>query len=276
MYHRIKKHVNILLHPTAGTSKWDKIINSFIITLILLNVIAVIIETEPSIYSRHKVFFKYFDTVSVIIFSIEYILRLWSSTNETKYKHWFWGRLKYMFSWEAIVDLVAILPFYLHALFIFDLRVLRILRLLRLLRIFRLTSYMKSSKMIGNVFRSRSQELLLSLILASGLIVISSCVMYFAEHQVQPEKFPSILSTLWWSIVTITTIGYGDIVPVTVIGRILTAVIAVAGVALLALPAGIITAGFLDEMKKIKRPKIHTCPHCGQPLDQLEEKNHDH
>jgi len=276
MYHRSKKYVYILLHPTAGTSKWDKIVNSFIITLILLNVVAVIVETEPSIYSRHEVFFKYFDTISVIIFSIEYILRLWSSTYDTKYKHWFWGRLKYMFSWEAIVDLVAILPFYLHGLFIFDLRVLRILRLLRLLRIFRLTSYMTSAKMIGNVFRSRSQELLLSLILASGLIVISSCVMYFAEHQVQPEKFPSILSTLWWSIVTITTIGYGDIVPVTVIGRILTAVIAVAGVALLALPAGIITAGFLDEMKKIKRPKIHTCPHCGQPLDQLEEKNHDH
>jgi voltage-gated potassium channel len=276
MYHRSKKYVYILLHPTAGTSKWDKIVNSFIITLILLNVVAVIVETEPSIYSRHEVFFKYFDTISVIIFSIEYILRLWSSTYETKYKHWFWGRLKYMFSWEAIVDLVAILPFYLHGLFLFDLRVLRILRLLRLLRIFRLTSYMTSAKMIGNVFRSRSQELLLSLILASGLIVISSCVMYFAEHLVQPEKFPSILSTLWWSIVTITTIGYGDIVPVTVIGKILTAVIALAGVALLALPAGIITAGFLEETKKIKRPKIHTCPHCGQPLDHHEEKNHDH
>ena len=177
MYHRSKKHVHLLLHPTAGIGKWDKIVNSFIITLILLNVIAVIVETEPSIYSRHEVFFKYFDTVSVIIFSIEYILRVWSSTHEAKYKHWFWGRLKYMFSWEAIIDLVAILPFYLHALFIFDLRVLRILRLLRLLRIFRLTSYMTSSKMIGNVFRSRSQELLLSLILASGLIVISSCVM---------------------------------------------------------------------------------------------------
>jgi voltage-gated potassium channel len=276
MYHRSKKHVHILLHPIEGNSKWDKIINSFIITLIILNVIAVILETEPMIYSRYGHFFRYFDIVSVVIFTIEYVLRVWSATHEKKYHHWLWGRIRYMLTWEALIDLAAILPFYLHVLKAFDLRVLRILRLLRMLRIFRLTGYMKSAKMISNVFRSRIQELLISLLLTIGLIIIASCVMYFAEHAAQPEKFPSIISTLWWSVVTLTTIGYGDIVPVTIIGKILTAIIALAGVALLALPAGIITSGFLEESRKMKKPKIHVCPHCGQPLDTHETIHHEH
>ena len=97
--------------------------------------------------------------------------------------------------------------------------------------------------------------------------------MYFAENAAQPDKFPSIIATLWWSVVTLTTIGYGDIVPVTVIGKILTAIIALSGVALLALPAGIITSGFLEESRKMKKPKIHVCPHCGMPLD-IHEKTH--
>ena len=146
-------------------AKWDKVINSFIITLIILNVIAVILETEPGIYNRHEQFFKYFDIFSVTVFTIEYVLRVWSATHDSKYKHWLWGRLRYMLTWEALIDLAAILPFYLHVLKAFDLRVLRILRLLRLLRIFRLTGYMKSAKLIGNVFRSGSQELLLSILI---------------------------------------------------------------------------------------------------------------
>lgn len=276
MYHRTKKHVHTLLHPTEGNSTLDKIINSFLITLIILNVIAVIVETEHDIYIRHQVFFKYFDMISVIIFTIEYVLRVWSITHDKRYKHWFWGRLRYMLTWGAIIDLVAFLPFYLHFLTALDLRILRILRLLRLLRIFRLTSYTRSTRMIMNVFRSRAHELSISLIMAVGLIIISACIMYFVEHPVQPDKFPSILSTLWWSVVSLTTVGYGDIVPITVLGKVLTAVILLCGVAIFALPAGIITAGFLEEIKKIKNPRIHNCPHCGKPIDLHEHGTTDH
>ncbi len=274
MYHRVKKQVHILLHPTQGTSRWDKILNAFLIILILLNIVAVILETEHDIYEAHRDFFNYFDLISVIIFSIEYVLRVWSCTHEEKYQHWFWGRLRYMVSWEGLIDLVAILPYYLHSILVFDLRVLRILRLLRLLRIFRLTSYMKSTHVIANVFRNRFQELLLSLVLSTGLIIISSCLVYFAEHNTQPEEFSSIPKTLWWSVVTLTTVGYGDMVPVTIIGKILTGVILLIGVALFALPAGIITAGFLDEMRSHKKEKAHTCPHCGMSLDHHDEKAH--
>ncbi len=104
MYYRTKKQVHILLHPTEGNSKLDKIINTFLITLIILNVIVVILETEHAIYIQHQSFFKNFDTISVIIFSIEYVLRVWSATHEKKYKHWLRGRLRYMLTWGAIID----------------------------------------------------------------------------------------------------------------------------------------------------------------------------
>lgn len=272
MYHRVKKHVHILLHPTQGNTRWDKFINVFLITLILLNLIAVILETESEIYNQNQTFFYYFDLISVIIFTIEYVLRVWSCTHEKKYGHWFWGRLRYMLSWEGLIDLAAILPFYLHVMQVFDLRVLRLLRLLRFFRIFRLTSYLKSTKVIANVFKSRMQELLLSLILSVGLIIISACLVYFAEHSANPE-FTSIPKTLWWSVVTLTTTGYGDMIPITLVGRLLTGIIMLIGVALFALPAGIITAGFLEEMRIHRKGKVQNCPHCGLPLDQHEE-NH--
>jgi voltage-gated potassium channel len=269
MYAKAKKKVYLLLHPSEGDTHWDKIINTFLIALIILNVIAVMLETVPAIHQPHKQLFRRFDIFSVTIFSIEYLLRLWSANYHEKYRHSIGGRLKYVFSAGALVDLVAILPFFLNVFIGFDLRVLRIFRLTRILRLFRLTSYTKSTQLIINVFKSRFNELLLSFVLTIFLIIISSCLMYFAEHDAQPDVFTSIPATIWWSIITLTTVGYGDMVPHTEIGKILTIIISLAGIALLALPAGIITAGFLDEMRKLKKPRV--CPHCGKLIDEVEK-----
>ena len=266
MYKIVRKHVHTLLHPTEGNSRWDKLLNGFLITLILLNLIALILETEHSIYTKYEYFFKTFDLASVAIFSIEYLLRLWSCTHDPKYHHWLWGRLKYMFSWEALIDLFAILPFYLSAIITLDLRELRLLRLFRLVRIFRLTQYMKATQTITNIFKSRFQELLIAFIMTTALIIISACLMFFAEHNAQPDVFKSIPDTLYWSVVTLTTIGYGDMVPITGIGKLLTGIIALIGVAMFALPAGIIIAGFLEEMRKGKKT-LTVCPHCGKTID---------
>ena len=180
-----------------------------------------------------------------------------------------------MVSPGALIDLLAILPFYLHAFLGFDLRILRILRLLRFFRLFRLTSYMRAAQLVTNVFKTRFNELLLSLVLTLFLIVIASCLVYFAEHQAQPDKFTSIPATVWWAVVTLTTVGYGDIIPITTLGKTFASLILLAGVALLALPAGIITSGFLEEMAKNK--KGNKCPHCGVPLDQPPaQKGHHH
>lgn len=274
MYRKIKKQVHILLHPTEGESKWDKLLNGFLITLILLNLVAVVVETEHRIYEKYESFFLAFNLVSMVIFTVEYLLRLWSCTHEPRYQHWLWGRLKYMISWEALIDLAAILPFYLTSLLIFDLRELRLLRLIRLLRIFRLTSYMRATKVITGIFKNRYQELLISLVMTTGLIIIAACLVFFAEHRANPKVFTSIPNTLYWSVVTLTTIGYGDMVPITPIGKLLTGVIALTGVAMFALPAGIVTAGFLEEIRKHRRSEIIICPHCGEPIETETHKTH--
>ncbi len=270
MYHVIKRKTHILLHPELGDSKWDKVLNGFIIALIILNVTAVILETVPSIHDPYAKFFHVFDVVSVIIFTIEYVLRVWSSNHDPRYGHSFHGRLRYMMSTEALIDLLAILPFYVHVFVGFDLRVLRIFRLLRFLRLFRLTAYMQSAQMVKNVFKKRANELKVCLVLILFFIMVASCLLYFAEHAAQPKVFSSIPATFWWAVVTATSVGYGDMVPITVLGKTLSGIISLCGLAIFALPAGIITAGFLDEIRKIKKPKIHTCPHCGEPLDHPE------
>jgi voltage-gated potassium channel len=269
MYHQTKRKVHILLHPELGESKADKFINIFIITLIILNVIAVMVETVPGVLDKYGSYFDWFDRISVYIFTIEYVLRVWSCTHDPRYTGSIKGRLKYMFTPGAIIDLLAFLPYYVHVIVGLDLRMLRILRLLRFFRLFRLTAYTRSAQMIFNVFKSRINELMLSLVLVLFLIIIASCLLYFAEH-LHPENkgFTSIPATIWWAVVTLTTTGYGDMIPVTTVGKILAGIIMLAGVAFFALPAGIITAGFLEEIKFIRKYKGHNCPHCGKPLDQ--------
>jgi voltage-gated potassium channel len=280
MYQKTKHKVHILLHPELGESKADKAINIFIIILIVLNVIAVMMETVDPLYITHKKLFDTFDLISVIIFSVEYVLRVWSCTHDPRYKGSIKGRLKYIFSPGALIDLLAFFPYYLHAILGFDLRILRILRLMRFFRLFRLTAYTKSAQMIFNVFKSRKNELILSLVLVLFLIIIASCIIFFAEH-LHPEnkkRFTSIPATVWWAVVTLTTTGYGDMTPMTTIGKIFSGIIMLTGVAFFALPAGIITAGFLEEMKLIRKNKSFNCPHCGKPIDQHhlhhDENNH--
>ena len=241
MYQKTKQKVHSLLHPEiVGDSHWDKIINIFIIVLIILNVSAVMLETVPTIETDAslKKFFRDFDLVSVIIFTIEYILRVWSSNHDPKYKGRF-GRLRYMVSPAALIDLIAILPFYVVAALPFyahtnvgyDFRLVRILRLLRFFRLFRLTAYTKATRIVLNVFKSRANELMLAFILTSFLVIIASCLVYFAEHNAQPKVFTSIPDTIWWSVVTLTTVGYGDMIPITVAGKIFTVMILLSGVA---------------------------------------------
>jgi voltage-gated potassium channel len=183
-----------------------------------------------------------------------------------------------MISPGALIDLIAILPFFLHVFFAFkfDLREIRILRLFRIFRLFRLTAYTKPAHMIANVFKKRANELILSLVLVMFLIIIASCIMYFAEHQYPSEKeslFKSIPATIWWAVVTLTTTGYGDMYPLTSLGKAMASIIMLTSVAFFALPAGIITAGFIDEFRMNRVKKTHRCPHCGEHIE-LDDNEH--
>lgn len=195
-------------------------------------------------------FFQWFELISVIIFSIEYLLRLWSCTSSERYRGLFAGRLKLAREPLLLVDLIAIAPFYIQLVMPFaDLRFVRILRLMRIFRMFRSEGLRASFELLVNVVRLRLKELSMALVIVALLVVLSASLMYSLEHEVN-ENFHSVPQAMWWAIITVTTIGYGDAFPITTEGKVLGGFIAFLGVCVFALPVGIIGAGFVDEVQK--------------------------
>jgi voltage-gated potassium channel len=171
----------------------------------------------------------------------------------------------------ALIDLAAILPFYLPMFVIIDLRFLRILRLTRLLRILKINRYTESLDMIKVVLYQKKEELSVTMFITFLLLLLSSSIMYYVETDVQPDAFPNIIAAFWWGVATLTTVGYGDVYPITVIGKILSGIIALLGIGLVALPTGIISSGFMDQMSQKRKPKEEKkkksyCPYCGEKL----------
>jgi len=237
-----------------------------ILSLIFLNVLAVIIGSVRAIQARWAGFLDAFEVFSVVVFTIEYLARLWSCTVDPRFSGHFRGRVRLAFRAMSIVDLLAILPFYLPFCGA-DLRALRVLRLLRILRVMKVARYYASLDLIKHVFQSRKEELVLTSALMGLLLVVSSSVLYYCENAVQPNAFSSIPATMWWSVATLTTVGYGDMYPVTVIGKLCASVIAVLGIGMFALPTGILGAGFVEAIQKKKKSGSSKCPHCGESIE---------
>jgi voltage-gated potassium channel len=237
----------------------------FIYGLIILNVIALILESYKVFKISFSTYFYYFELISVIIFTIEYVLRLWTSDLEKSIKgNSFQKRLKFGFSTLGLIDFIAILPFYLPFIFPFDLRIIRILRLFRLLRIFKLGRYSKSLNTITSVLKSTKSELAITGFVAFILLVFSSTIMYYFENEAQPEKFASIGHSFWWAVATLTTVGYGDVFPITTMGKIMSGIIALIGIGFIALPTGIISSAFVERIQKEKKKEKNCkCPNCG-------------
>ncbi len=236
----------------------------FIYSLILLNVIALILESYKSLNDNYKSWFSAFEIFSVAIFTVEYILRIWVSDRSKEDKK---ERLNFAFSTMGIIDLIAILPFYLPFIFPIDLRIVRILRLFRLLRIFKLARYSKSLKTIRYILKETKAELYTTVFVTFVLMILSSTLMYYIEHDDQPEQFASIGDAFWWSIATLTTVGYGDVYPVTGLGKLLSGVIALIGIGFVALPTGIISSAFIEKIQADKKLQkditTSKCPNCG-------------
>ena len=256
-----KKRVWEILEISKKNDKKSKIFDYFISILILLNVLAIILETEEKIFGEYELVFQYFEIISVFIFSIEYLLRLWSCVSVEKYSQPIVGRIKYFFSPMSIVDLIAIVPFYLTFV-VSDTRIIRILRFLRVLRATKHFNHTKTFKIIINTISKKKSELFSSFILMFSLLLICSTGVYFVEHEAQPEKFSSIISAMWWAVATLTTVGYGDIFPITPFGKFLGSVSAIFGIGFFALPAGLLASGFSDEIEKSK----NYCQNCGAKL----------
>ena len=267
----IKRKIYEFVEVVSDDDQVGKSFDIFIIVLIILNIIAVILETVESLSLRYHDLFWNFEIFSVLVFSIEYLLRIWSCTSDEHYTHPVWGRIKYFFKPLILVDLIAILPFYLPLLLFVDLRTLRAIRLFRIFRFFKIGRYSRSSRLIGAVLRKKKEELLISVFSVFILLILSSSIMYYVEREAQPNEFSSIPAAMWWGIATLTTIGYGDIYPITILGKLIGSIIAILGIGLFALPAGILASGFASEMQD-KRSQPNKCPHCGREMTDTEDK----
>jgi voltage-gated potassium channel len=243
----------------------DSSVSRALAALIVINLAAVVLETVESLRESAGGLFLAIEVFSVAVFTIEYVARVWSCTQTERYAHPIFGRLRYALTPVAVVDLLAILPFYLPLLIPVDLRFLRTLRLLRMIRILKLGRYSKSVHLVYRAMRETREQLGVVLVVIFFLMLVACSAMYFFENDAQPDQFSSIPATFWWGVMTLTTVGYGDVYPVTVAGRIVAALVAFLGIGLFALPAGIVSAEFIRLIAAAPEPSV--CPHCGKAIE---------
>ena len=248
----IQKRTFEILNKAKYGDRSSQVFDFFLSFLILANLLAVCLESVKSINDQFQLFFLYFEYGSVIIFSIEYILRIWSQAVNviSPSKSANGRRLRYIFSFTGIIDLLAILPSLLPLIAGgLDLRWLRVLRMIRLLKISHYSSALED--LMLTVYEER-RSLGAALYLFLIAIFLSSAMMYLAEHEAQPAYFSSIPQTMWWSIITLTTVGYGDVSPITPLGQVIGAITAIMGVSTVALLTGIVASGFSNQMSRRK------------------------
>ena len=259
----VRKRIWEIVEVARPGDTASRIFDICILTLILLNVIAVVIGSVKSLEARWGLFLNDFEIFSVAVFTLEYLIRLWSCTADPRFAGRIGGRLRHALRLISIIDLLAVLPFYLPLLGI-DLRSLRVLRLLRILRVAKIGRYYTSLNLIKQVLLSKREELVLSSFMMGLLLVVSSTLLFYCENTAQPQAFSSIPATMWWAVATLTTVGYGDMYPVTLMGKFLASVIAILGIGMFALPTGILGAGFVESIQQSKDQQV--CPHCGKAL----------
>ncbi|MCQ2253326.1 MAG: ion transporter [Bacteroidales bacterium] len=245
----------MLVDDCDENNRFSRAFRKFMLVLIILSVGEMALETDDDIFIPYKVYFIWFDMFSVWFFSLDYFARIFTAhlcDPDYENHHNRWKSVKkYIFSFYGLVDLLSILPYWLTFTKI-DLRVMRLLRLLRFLRVFKIARYNNSIDLIASVFKEKKSDLGVTCGLILIVMILASFMMYYAEHDAQPEAFPNVLGCIWWAIVTLTTIGYGDVYPITAFGKIIGGVIAFLGVGLVAMPTGIISAGFLEKINKDK------------------------
>jgi len=293
-YHALRRRTYEVLEKAGDDDRLSTVVDIALIVVILGNMVAVVMESFDGLYERFQAWFHLFEVVTVALFTVELLLRLWTCDFLRPQSSRVGAVGRFLVSPIGIIDLLAILPFYLPFLIpTVDLRMVRVLRLVRFLRLLKLTRYTRSVMTMGAVVRERRHELLVAVFLTVLLLMVASTLMYYLESQVQPEAFPNILASMWWAVATLTTIGYGDVFPVTDWGRLLSGIIAILGIGLVALPTAIISSGFVEALARTKGEGAGSdtaggrdatdpapppaggravCPHCGKPLDEAPEQ----
>lgn len=250
MWYRVRRRAATILDVSDPNDRTSRIFDSFLIALILINVIAVILESVVSLHVRFGTTFAVIENVSLVVFTVEYLLRIWSIVDNkwrAEYRHPLWGRLRFMRSPMAIIDLLAVAPFWLSMLLPLDLRFLRVARLLRVLK---LTRYSAATNLLFEVLRDEARVIGAAMFTLSLMLILTASATYLVEHVAQPEDFANIPQAMWWAIITVTTVGYGDVVPITPLGKVLGAFLGMVGVGMVALPAGILASGFSEALSR--------------------------
>jgi voltage-gated potassium channel len=246
----LKRKVNeVLDHPQMGDSRAIAI-QAFLAATIVINTIAVIIITIPDIRPLYFTFLNLIITICLGIFAIEYFLRLWSCTVADTLQKRTFERLKYALHFYLIIDLVSIIPIFFPFLFPSHIALLRLVRLVSIFKLGRYTRYSKSLALFRRVLIRKQEIFAIMLFFLVFVILFSSTMLYLVENPVQPDSFSSIPAAMWWAVMTVTTVGYGDIIPVTPLGRILAGLFTLVGVLVLALPSAILASGFMEEREK--------------------------
>lgn len=255
IYKKLRRRVYDIIENDAYQSPLSQFVDKFLIFFIILNVSAVIAESVDRWYFPNQHTFQMFENISILIFSIEYWLRLWvivekdieeTESTEVELPNWK-KRLLWIKSPGAIIDFISIFPAYMNFFVSVDLRFLRVLRLFRLLK---LTRYFAAMRILLLVLQKEKESFKAVIFILIIMIVTASSGIYVVENQAQPEVFESIPKSMWWAVVTLTTVGYGDVIPVTTLGKFLGAVITILGVGLAALPAGILASGLASELEQ--------------------------
>ncbi len=259
----MKRRVYQIIEKAEVGDRASKVFDNTILTLIMLTIVAIVMESFADVYIRFQTGFKVFEVFSITVFTVEYFLRLLTADLKYPNKSKPVAVLRYMVTFMALIDLFAILPFYIPMIIPYDLRFLRMLRITRLLRVMKLNRYSKAFSLIGQVVRDKKEELVATISIMLLIMVMSSTLIYYIESGVQPEAFPNIVASFWWSIATLTTVGYGDVYPVTAMGKVLASIIAITGIGLVALPTGILSSGFMEGIKK----ECKKCPYCGKEME---------
>jgi voltage-gated potassium channel len=252
MAQALRQRIADLLQPHRENDLLGRSVDIFLIALIVLNVIAIVLESVPRYGNLFEQQFYWFEVFSVVIFTIEYLLRLWTAPDARGSDGQPSGqaRLKYLHSPMALIDLLAILPFYLTFFVSIDLRFLRVVRLLR---IFKLTRYSGAMNILLSVLKEEASSLFAALFILLVLLMLASSGIYLIEHQIQPDAFGSIPDSMWWAMATLTTVGYGDVTPITPMGKFFGGCITVIGMGMVALPAGILASAFSDYVHRSRR-----------------------
>ena len=257
-----------VLNLDHDRSRLGRYLNVALAALIFLNIAAIAAETVPWVTGIFGPALTVIEYVSVGVFSIEYLLRLWTCVEDPRYAHLAFGRLRYALTPMALIDLAAIAPFYLPWMGV-NLLTLRAFRLLRLLRLLKLGRYSEALHTMGRVVSRKRFDLASTVVIAIVLLMVAASLLHAVEGTSQADQFGTIPDSMWWAVETMTTVGYGDVYPKTPLGRFIGSIVAFLGVGLFALPTAILGAGFLEETNRKARAEAghRNCPHCGGDLE---------